>query len=97
MKFGFIQRDGAKGDAHKVIGTFTVDTNAFLSQMNIQLSNSWATLRDVISTVFERKEMQGEFLFIKEPQSVTYRLIKMTEEEDDSEGSESEEQNNDGL
>jgi|688.fasta_scaffold790887_1 hypothetical protein len=65
--------------------------------MNIQLSNSWATLRDVISTVFERKEMQGEFLFIKEPQSVTYRLIKMTEEEDDSEGSESEEQNNDGL
>jgi hypothetical protein len=51
----------------------------------------------VISTVFERKEMQGEFLFIKEPQSVTYRLIKMTEEEDDSEGSESEEQNNDGL
>jgi hypothetical protein len=25
--------------------------------MNIQLSNSWATLRDVISTVFERKEI----------------------------------------
>lgn len=61
--------------------------------MNITLSNCWATLRDVLSSVFERKEQQGEFLFIKEPQSVTYRLIKMTEEE--SEPEESDEEDND--
>jgi hypothetical protein len=35
-------------------------------------------------------------LFIKEPQSVTYRLIKMTEEESDSEDDEFEDEN-DGL
>ena len=56
MKFGFIQRLDQKGESHKLIGTFTVETKAFLAQMNISLSNSWATLRDVISSVFERKE-----------------------------------------
>jgi hypothetical protein len=30
------------------------------------MSNCWATLRDVVATVFDREE-QGEYLFIKEP------------------------------
>ncbi len=96
MRFGFVQRADSKGDSHKLIGTFTRDTQSFLTQMNINMSNCWATLRNVIATVFERKEQQGEFLFIKEPQSVTYRLIKMTEEESDSEDYEFEDEN-DGL
>lgn len=93
MRFGFVQRADSKAEAHKLIGTFTRDTQSFLTQMNINMANCWATLRDVVATVFERKEQQGEFLFIKEPQSVTYRLIKMTEEESDSEQEEEDDEN----
>jgi len=96
MRFGFVQRADSKGESHKLIGTFTRDTASFLTTMNINMANCWATLRNVVSTVFERKEQQGEFLFIKEPQSITYRLIKMTEEESDSENDEFEDEN-DGL
>lgn len=64
--------------------------------MNISMSNCWATLRDVVSTVFERKD-PGEFLFIKEPQSVTYRLIKMTEEESEEEEDVENDEDNQGL
>jgi len=84
MRFGFVQRNDTKGETHRLIGTFTQDTQSFLTQMNINLSNCWATLRDVVATVFDRKD-PGEYLFIKEPQSVTYRLIKMTEEESEEE------------
>jgi len=56
MRFGFVQRLDSKGETHKLVGTFTQDTLSFLTQMNINLNNCWATLRDVIVTVFDRKE-----------------------------------------
>ena len=56
MRFGFVQRADSKGESHKLIGTFTRDTASFLTTMNINMANCWATLRNVVATVFERKE-----------------------------------------
>jgi len=56
MRFGFVQRADSKGESHKLIGTFTRDTASFLTTMNINMANCWATLKNVVVTVFERKE-----------------------------------------
>ncbi len=53
------------------------------------MENCWATLKDVVETVMDGEDDQGEFLYMKEPGQVTYRLIKMVQDEgdDESEGS----------
>jgi hypothetical protein len=84
MRFAFLQRADSKAETHKMIGSFTVETHAFLTQMNLSLPNCWATLRDVVNTVANREEHTGEYLYLKEPTSVSYRLIKMTDEDEDS-------------
>lgn len=59
------------------------------------MDNCWAILKDVVETIAERAEHVGDYLFIKDPSSVNYRLIKMVnDEEGDDQG---EDEDDDGL
>ena len=72
-----------------------MQTNAFAKQINLNVPNCWAVLKDVIETVQQQEEGQAEYLYLKEPSQVQYRLIKMVNEEnEEDEESDSEE---DGL
>jgi hypothetical protein len=57
------------------------------------MENCWAILKDVVETVYDGEDEAGEYLFMKEPNQVTYRLIKMIQEEGDEES----EGSDDGL
>lgn len=51
MRFGFIQRSDPQGTNHRVVGSFTTETHAFANQINLNVENCWAILKDVIETV----------------------------------------------
>lgn len=95
MKFAFVQRLEGSAVTHKVVGTINVQTNAFAKQINLNVQNCWAVLRDVISTVQQQEEGQAEYLYLKEPNQVQYRLIKMVNEENEEDEESDDEE--DGL
>jgi len=67
MRFGFVQRtDPASSLNHKVVGSFTTDTHAFANQINLNVENCWAILKDVIESVSQRTEPVGNFLYLKD-------------------------------
>lgn len=50
------------------MGSFTVDTKQFTSQINLNIENCWATLREVCTTAMEfEKDESSTFLYMKEP------------------------------
>jgi len=59
------------------------------------MDNCWAILKDVVETIAERAEHAGDYLFLKDPSSVNYRLIKMVSDEEGDDQAEDEE--DDGL
>lgn len=96
MRFAFVQRADTSGANHKVVGSFTTDTYAFAKQLNLNIENCWAVLKDVVDTVIEREEPQGEFLYLKDlSMQPSYRLVKKIEEEEDD--NTEHEQDDDGL
>lgn len=67
------------------MGSFTVDTKQFTSQINLNIENCWATLREVCTTAMEfEKDESSTFLYMKEPGQLTYRLILMGEDDDNN-------------
>jgi hypothetical protein len=66
MRFGFIQRSDPQGINHRVVGSFTTETHAFANQINLNVENCWAILKDVIETVNQRDEPVGNFLYLKD-------------------------------
>ena len=84
MRFAFVQRADASANNHKVVGSFTSDTLALKKQLQLNMENCWAVLKDVLETLMEREEENGEFLYIKDLNQVpTYRLVKVVEEDED--------------
>lgn len=66
MRFAFVQRMDAQGNQHKVVGSYTTDTQAFAKQLGLVMENCWATLKDVVDTVLQREEPMAEFLYLKD-------------------------------
>ena len=93
MKFAFIQRDGSSTQNHKVVGFQAIATKAFATQINLNVPNCWAVLKDVIETVQQQEESHAEYLYLKEPLQVQYTLRRLVN--DDNEDEESSE--DDGL
>ena len=85
MKFAFVQRDGSSTENHKVVATQTIMTKAFATQINLNVPNCWAVLRDVIETVAQQPEAHAEYIYLKEPLQVQYTLRKMVNEENEEE------------
>ena len=83
MRFAFVQRLEGSVVNHKVVGGQTVQTSAFAKQINLNVPNCWAVLRDVIETVQQQEEAQAEYLYLKEPTQVQYTLRKMVNEENE--------------
>jgi len=48
------------------VGTFTTDTESFAKQLNLNIDNCWALLKDVLCTVIDREEQNGEFIYLKD-------------------------------
>ena len=96
MRFGFVQRTDATGVNHRVVGSFTTETQAFAQQINLNVENCWAILKLVVESVAQVNEPAGRFLYLKDVlQQPTYRLIKMVEDEEEDE--EDEEDGDSGL
>jgi len=96
MRFTFVQRHDGSVTTHKVVGTSSVATTAFAKQINLNVPNCWAILKDVIETVVSTEDNTGEYLYVKDQGQINYRLMKMIEEEGSAEEEESDE-NDDGL
>ena len=93
MRFGFVQRTDPNSSLnHRVVGSFTTETHAFANQINLNVENCWAILKDVIESVSQRNEPVGNFLYLKDiSQQPSYRLIRMVEEEEEESGDDNEE------
>jgi translation initiation factor 3 subunit D len=67
MRFAFCQRtDPKSSEHHRVVGTFTTDTVAFAKQLNLNIDNCWAIMKDVLETLQDRDEEAAEYLFVKD-------------------------------
>ena len=54
MRFAFVQRTNmASNKAHNVVGFVSVKPEAFAGQLNINIQNCWAVLKDLVATVLE--------------------------------------------
>jgi len=52
MRFAFVQRTNfTSNKAHNVVGFVHVKPDAFASQINLNVQNCWAVLKDVVQTV----------------------------------------------
>lgn len=91
MGFGFMSRSNQQTTNHDLIGSFTVDTQQFIAQINLNIENCWATLREVITTLIDGAEEDGSFLYIKDPGPQTYRLIQMNDDDEENEDEEDDE------
>lgn len=49
----------------------------------MNIPNCWAVLKDVIETVQMQEDQQAEYLYMKEPSQIQYRLIKMVNDENE--------------
>ena len=95
MRFAFVQRMENSTTTHKVVGATTVNTISFAKQINLSIANCWAVFKDVIETVVQQEESNAEYLYLKEPLTDKYRLIKMGEETNEED--EDSDEDNDGL
>lgn len=66
MRFAFVQRSDPQGQQHKVVGSFTTDTQSFANQLNLNIDNCWAVLKDVLDTLQDREEKNCDFLYLKD-------------------------------
>ena len=89
MRFAFVQRTNfTSNKAHNVVGFVHVKPDAFASQINLNVQNCWAVLKDVVQTVLQQEHSSAEYLYMKDPVQPNYKLIHMVKSEnEDDEGS----------
>ena len=68
MRFAFIARTDPEGKGHKLVGNHAVPTDEFVKQINLNLSNCWGCLKDVIETVQRHDDTEGSYVYMKDPQ-----------------------------
>lgn len=86
MKLGFVKRtDDKSNENHKIVGVHQVDTDSFAMQLNLNLRNCWAVVEDVVGTVINAPEANGEYVFLREVSAQNYRLFKRQEAADEEE------------
>lgn len=77
--------EATSNKGHKVVGFAHVEPHSFAKQINLNVQNCWAVLKDVLVTVLKMDQTSAEFLYMKDPVQPNYRLIHMlkTEHDDD--------------
>eukprot|EP00347_Sterkiella_histriomuscorum_P018459 403345439 len=90
IKFAFLTRKTAKSNqGHILLGTYGVSTNSFANQINLNMSNCWAILRDLIDGIYidgkKTGEQSGEYIYMKDPNKALMRLFRITAEDEDEE------------
>ena len=56
MRFAFVQRvDNNSSKAHKVVGFINVNPDGFANQINLNVQNCWAVLKDVVQTCLQQE------------------------------------------
>ena len=68
MRFAFVQRnDPASNKVHKVVGFISVSPDKFANQINLNIQNCWAVLKDVVITCLQQEQLSAEYLYMKDP------------------------------
>lgn len=84
MRFAFVQRQSfTSAKTHKLVGFASVAPVAFAYQLNLNITNCWAILKDLVQTVLAQEQTVAEYLYMKDPVQSTYRLIHMVKSEND--------------
>lgn len=91
MRFAFVSRVNESNQSHKVVGHASVNPEQFAQTINLNISNCWAILKDLINTVKEQERDAAQYLYIKDVVQTNYRLIHMVEIEQESESDEDDE------
>ena len=93
MRFAFVQRvDPDSSRSHKVVGFNSLNPESFAAKLNLNISNCWAVLKDVLVTILDQEQNAAEYLYMKDPVQYNYKLIHMvkTENEGDDDDEEDE-------
>ena len=61
-----------------------VNPNAFAKQLNLNITNCWAILKDLVTSVLAQEVTSAEYLYIKDPVGNNYRLIHMIKTENEA-------------
>lgn len=86
MRFAFVQRvDVTSNKAHKAIGFTSQQPETFINQLNMKMSNCWAILKDLLSTVLTQEQTAADYLYMKDPSQYNYRLYYMVKTENEGE------------
>ena len=84
MRFAFCQRnDVTSSKSHKVVGFASLKPLDFAKEINLNLQNCWAVLKDLCKTILEQEQTGAEYLYMKEPTQYTYRLYHMVKTENE--------------
>lgn len=93
MRFAFVMRVDGSPKQHRMVAHTSTTPLAFANQINLQVNNCWAILRDVLQTVLDQTPAKGDFLYMKEINQPNYRLIHMLEPVIDEVDSDSDDNN----
>ncbi|KAK0383286.1 hypothetical protein NLU13_9199 [Sarocladium strictum] len=90
MKLGFVSRVNPKSnDKHVILGVIGWKPRDFAAQMNLSLSNGWGIVR-TIADMCLRRENDGRFVLVKDPNKSILRLYEVGSLDEDDEDEEDE-------
>ena len=70
------------------MGTYGIDTAAFRNQINLNMTQCWAIVKELCDFIYAQEDAVGEYVFMKDPSKAVMRLLKVTAEEDEDEDEE---------
>ena len=95
IKFGYITRYNVKDSSrHIILGTQQFKPSEFGAQINLSMDNAWGIVRCIIDLV--RKQKDGKYLIVKDPNKPVIRLYDVPDNTFESEESDGEDDDADG-
>jgi len=86
IKIGWIVRQNVSNTAHDILKTETHPTRSFAGSNGVSPQNMWAVLEKIVNEI--RKQEEGRYVLIKDPNHKKIRLYMISPDDFDNEGEE---------
>lgn len=87
LKFGYVSRSHIRDSSkHVILGLQQFKPHEFATQINLSMDNAWGILRCIIDLI--RKQKDGKYLIMKDPNKPMIRLYDIPDNTFDSDDSE---------
>ncbi len=70
---------------HVILGTYGIDTKSFANQINLNMQTCWDILQSVVDLVYSTGDVNGDYIFMRDPNKAVMKLYKKVENEFDEE------------